>query len=446
MKIKFQWLLIAGMMFTAISCNKEGEADLDLQVTTESVTNLTAFSAKAGGNISGTEPISDRGICWGTSETPTVDGASVSDIDPVEGEYNLKMVKLEPNTTYYARAYALTTSGKAVYGNAVSFATKSVESLSESNCYLAMPDDAVVIPVSRANKSSLGTQISSGDVLTAELTWMDNMDVVDTVFTYGTGSAGNIVVLTGNVDGNAVVDVKVNNNIKWSWHIWVAQGATSISTINMPSGAKLMDRNLGATSKTISEIGAVGVQFQFGRKDPFTASSSFGTPAEVLLYDLTGKNPVIATVAGPKDLAFVTANPLTYVKSQWVDWCNQDIKTWWKNDDGSKTVYDPCPTGWRVPAIEDYAGLADENFDKTIQGGHNFIYSGQSNYFPFTGYREVEGAMDATANYGTLWVNSTIPGAAGTGSALSPSYGVGGTAAVNGAPRARALSIRCVRE
>src|SRR5690606_38856349 len=124
----------------------------------------------------------------------------------------------------------------------------------------------------------------------------------------------------------------------------------------------------------------------------------------------------------------------------------QDIRTWRNDDSGTKTVYDPCPEGWRVPAIEDYADLADEHFDKNIEGGHNFIFDGQSNYFPFTGYREVEGAMDATANYGTFWVNSTIPGDAGIGSALSPSYGVGGTAAVNGAPRARALSIRCIKE
>ncbi|MEA4982564.1 MAG: hypothetical protein VB066_07585 [Paludibacter sp.] len=446
MKIRFKWLLLAGIMFAAVSCNKEEEPALDLQVTTKPVSNLTAFSAMGGGSVSGTEPISERGICWGKSDNPTVDDASVADIDPVEGDYSSRIVKLDPATKYYVRAYAVSTSGKTIYGNSLSFTTADVVALSESNSYLANPNDAVIIPVSRANKSSLGEQISSNDVLVAELLWMDNMDVIDTVFVHGTGSTGKVVVLTGNVDGNAVVTVKVNNNIKWSWHIWVTQGANSVSTITMPSGAKLMDRNLGATSKTISEIGAVGVQFQFGRKDPFTASASFGTPSEVLLYDLAGNNPSIATVAGPKNLAFAMANPLTYVKSQWVDWCDQDIRTWWKNEEGTKTVYDPCPEGWRVPAIEDYAGLADEHFDKTVQGGHNFIYNGQSNYFAYTGYREVEGAMDATANYGTMWVNSAIPGATGTGAALSPSFGVGGTAAVNGAPRARALSIRCIKE
>ncbi|ODT51725.1 MAG: hypothetical protein BGP01_08050 [Paludibacter sp. 47-17] len=445
MKINLKWMLMAAVMTTAIGCD-EKEPAIDLQVATQPVSDVTAFSAKSGGAITGAEPISERGICWASTQEPTTDDAFISDIDAVEGEYALKMLPLQPATTYYVRAYAKTTAGKTVYGNAVSYKTADLNVRNESNSYMVIPEDAIVIPVSRANKSALGNQIGATDALSVVLVWMDNMDVIDTVFTHGAGADGKVVVMAGNVEGNAVVAVKVNNQIKWSWHIWVTQGAKNMGTITMPSGSVLMDRNLGATSKTISEIGAVGVQFQFGRKDPFTASASFGTPSELLLYDLKGANPAISTVAGPKDLAFVTANPHTFVKSQWVDWCNEDVRTWWANEAGTKTIYDPCPEGWRVPSIDAYAGITDEHFDKTVQGGHNFTYNGQSNFFAYTGYREVEGAMDATANYGTMWVNSAIPGAAGTGAALSPSFGVGGTAAVNGAPRARALSIRCIKE
>lgn len=445
MKINLKWMLLSAVLITTISC-EEKEPAIDLQVATQPVSSVTAFSAKSGGAVTGTEPISERGICWGTSQEPTTDDPSISDIDAVEGEYALKMLPLQPATTYYVRAYVKTVAGKTVYGSAVTFKSSDLSARNESNSYMALPEEAVVIPVSRANKSSLGTQIGASDALSVELIWMDNMDVVDTVFVHGAGADGKVVVMAGNVEGNAVVAVKVNNQIKWSWHVWITQSAKNMGTVTMPSGSILMDRNLGATSKTISEIGAVGVQFQFGRKDPFTASASFGTPSELLLFDLKGANPAITAVAGPKDLAFVTANPLIFVKSQWVDWCNEDIRNWWVNDGGTKTVYDPCPEGWRVPSIDAYAGITDTHFDKTVQGGHNFTYNGQSNFFAYTGYREVGGAMDATANYGTMWVNSAIPGASGTGAALSPSFGVGGTAAINGAPRARALSIRCVKE
>ncbi len=439
-------LIVVTVLLAAFGCSKEDEKSIDLYVTTNSIDKLTAFTAKSGGSISGTEPISERGICWDTSEEPTVDDNVLADVDPVEGEFVLKMNGLEPGTNYGIRAYAVTVSGDVVYGNTVSFSTKTVEALAESNSYLTETDGVLVIPVARANKSALGQQISDGDNITAELIWMDNVDVIEEVATYGNGTSGNVVVVTGNISGNAVVAVKVNNIIVWSWHIWVDEDPASIGTVKMPSGAVLMDRNIGATTKVISEIGAVGVQFQFGRKDPFSASAAYGTPSEVLLYDLNGGNPVIEAVDGPKNLAFVAENPLSFVKSQWVDWCDQDIRTWWQNESGTKTVYDPCPIGWRVPAIEDYAGLADEHFDTTVDGGHNFIYDDQSNFFAYTGYREVLGQMDATANYGTFWVNAAITGDAGVGAAFSPSYGVGGTAAINGAPRARALSIRCIKE
>ena len=442
------FLLVASIIFAVTSCSKEEEKKevIDLKVTTNAVANLTAFTATGGGKVTGSEPIVKRGICWSKNAEPTTDDKVATDVDPVVGDFTLKMSDLEPSTGYYIRAFAVSRSGETVYGSTVNFSTKVVAAQAESNSYIAGYNDVVVIPISRANKSALGEQISSSDEITAELIWMDNEAVVEKVFTYGTGSVGNLIVTTGGINGNAVVAVKVNNKIVWSWHIWVNEEPSKIGTIKMPSGAILMDRNLGATSKTVSEIGTVGVQFQFGRKDPFTASASFGTPSEVLLYDLSGKNPVIKTVNGPKNLAFAVANPHTYVKSMWVDWCNENITTWWKSEDGSKTVYDPCPSGWRVPSIEDYSGLADEHFNKDVEGGHNFIFDKQSNFFAFTGYREVEGNMDATANYGTFWVNSVIPGDAGIGSALSPSFGVGGTAPINGAPRARALSIRCIRE
>lgn len=221
-----------------------------------------------------------------------------------------------------------------------------------------------------------------------------------------------------------------------------------MSTINVPSGMKFMDRNIGATTKLTGEIGAVGVQYQFGRKDPFTASSTFVPLSdEILLYDLKNNHPFIENALGPRDFAFATANPLTFiVMADLIDWCDVDIRTWWIYKDGTKTIYEPCPQGWRVPAIEDFEGITDDHVDKTIADGHNFIFNGQSNYWPYSGYREVGGIMEANAVVGTFWCNLPIPGDAGIGASFSPSYGMGGTQAMNGSPRARGLTIRCIKE
>jgi len=444
-KLLFMFVLLfvmAGCKKSDEGGNKDDDNSVDLKVETVAVSNLTAFSAKSGGNVSGGEAIKARGICWGIDKAPSIDnGNHLEDVDPVKGEFVLKIGNLNPETIYFVRAYATTKSGQTVYGKAVEFSTKSMVALAESNSYLTGYDNALVIPVSRANKTSLGAQIAADDALTAEVLWMDNYDIIDAVSVYGKGSTANVVVLTGNVDGNAVVIVKKNNEIKWSWHIWVTQDEKAISTITLPSGVKLMDRNLGAINKTVGDAGAIGLQYQFGRKDPFTASALFGTPTELLLVDMAGKNPEIKLAAAPQTLSFTITNPLTYITSNYVDWGDGEMD-WWKNDLGTKTVYDPCPLGWKVPALEDYAGLEDANFNKDTQGGHLFIYNGQSNFFPYTGYREVGGTLDATANFGTFWVNGALNGATG----FSPSYGVGGTAAVNGAPRSRAVCIRCIKE
>src|SRR5690625_1496122 len=121
------------------------------------------------------------------------------------------MAFLDPDMTYFARAYATTKSGETVYGNQVQFMTEKVKARNESNSYLANRDDILVIPVSRANKSRLGEQITENDHLTAELIWMDNINVVEEVFTYGEGASGNLVVLTGDSDGNAVINVTVDD-------------------------------------------------------------------------------------------------------------------------------------------------------------------------------------------------------------------------------------------
>lgn len=449
MKILIKSLAILFMAALIFSCDKDSkdpEPQVDLQVLTSTVTEISPFSAIGGGSISGSEPINDRGICWSTNESPTLDDHFVKDIDPGTGDFTGKMAVLDPDMTYFARAYATTKSGETVYGNQVQFMTEKVKARNESNSYLANRDDILVIPVSRANKSRLGEQITENDHLTAELIWMDNINVVEEVFTYGEGASGNLVVLTGDSDGNAVINVTVDDKIVWSWHIWVTEDTESIKTITLPSGSKMMDRNLGAVSTDYGEIESIGMQYQFGRKDPFPASASFGTPSDRLLYNLEEGFPEIDIQIGPKDFGFANANPLTFITSQWADWCDEDIRDWWVTEDGSKSIYDPSPEGWKVASLVDYEGLSDEHFKDDVEGGLLFIYDGQSNYFPFTGYREVEGMMDATGNYGNLWVNSAIDGDPGIGSALAPSYGIGGVQDVNGAPRGRALSIRCVKE
>lgn len=104
--------------------NSGGEGTIT--VTTTDVTEINASSATCGGNVTvnGEVTIMGRGVCYGTSHTPTLESAHTSDGQGA-GLFTSHMTGLSENTTYYVRAYAQTTS-EIVYGGEVSFMTSTV--------------------------------------------------------------------------------------------------------------------------------------------------------------------------------------------------------------------------------------------------------------------------------------------------------------------------------
>ena len=92
-------------------------------LTTNVATSVTNIAAISGGNISsdGGTPVTARGICWSTSPNPTVSNDTTRNGDGT-GSFVSNMTGLLGSTTYYARAYAINTTGVA-YGNQITFTT-----------------------------------------------------------------------------------------------------------------------------------------------------------------------------------------------------------------------------------------------------------------------------------------------------------------------------------
>ncbi|UCH14008.1 MAG: hypothetical protein JSV22_13000 [Bacteroidales bacterium] len=108
---------------------KTSEATLP-SVTTASPSNITDSSVTCGGNVtdSGGEPVTARGVCWGTSsylnlsDSCTIEGSGT-------GTFTSNLTGLAFNTNYYVRAYATNSVGTG-YGDALSFTTEDVIILS----------------------------------------------------------------------------------------------------------------------------------------------------------------------------------------------------------------------------------------------------------------------------------------------------------------------------
>ncbi|GAB0156350.1 hypothetical protein CHRYSEOSP005_16140 [Chryseobacterium sp. Alg-005] len=170
------------------------------------------------------------------------------------------------------------------------------------NSYIFDPSqdsEGLYIPVKKAyamweqNELIKGSGIPAGKV-TADVFWEDIHGLIKS----GTGYSLEIVdsginakikvPVNKSKEGNAVVVFRVNDEIYWSWHIWVTDDPTNGSSYKSFSNLKReksdgtieaipdadwgwMDRNLGAISSSITASDwnrNAGLLYQWGRKDP----------------------------------------------------------------------------------------------------------------------------------------------------------------------------------
>ncbi|HQP03371.1 MAG TPA: FISUMP domain-containing protein [Bacteroidales bacterium] len=96
-------------------------------VTTSDVSAITTITAFSGGEITddGGQPVTNKGIVWGTSPDPTLSSntGSLSNGSGTEN-YTSYITGLDAGATYYVKAYATNALGTA-YGEEVSFSTLS---------------------------------------------------------------------------------------------------------------------------------------------------------------------------------------------------------------------------------------------------------------------------------------------------------------------------------
>ena len=104
-------------------------------VVTSAITQITETSAVAGGNVTsdGGASVIERGVVYSTNPNPVITNLS-NTIRPCgsgTGEFTYNITDLQPNTTYYLRAYAKNDVGTA-YGEEVSFTTETQSALKGS--------------------------------------------------------------------------------------------------------------------------------------------------------------------------------------------------------------------------------------------------------------------------------------------------------------------------
>lgn len=161
-------------------------------VLTNSITEITASSAVSGGNVThdGGDNITARGVCWATTQNPTISNNHTSD-GTGTGEFTSHITGLDNNVTYYVRAYATNSNGTA-YGEERTFTTQ--DGLATITTY-----DVINITDNSAVSGGNITDDGGFSITVRGVCWstMQNPTTTDAHTTNGTGTGS----FTSNIEG-----------------------------------------------------------------------------------------------------------------------------------------------------------------------------------------------------------------------------------------------------
>lgn len=221
---------------------------------------------------------------------------------------------------------------------------------------------------------------------------------------------GKVLFKTGAKVGNALIAARdATNNIIWSWHIWRAEEPEycELQDVNLGGyalgqGLQIMDRNLGAfRAAPDADITSIdyGLYYQWGRKDPFPYKKKLQTTIKDCTLDWA--------------VGFPTAYYELWNKGNHSNlWGGALVDkltiqgNYYGIPVGSKTIYDPCPAGWRV--MPSYAFVNAEEKKPTHYTNYaDFTsiihYNGITLSLPYAGYFGDLGTPGWYFYSGTYW-------------------------------------------
>ena len=301
----------------------------------------------------------------------------------------------------------------------------------------------------------------SGKAMGAVLVWQDVQGLV-TVDPVISGSGENAYI-TFSVpaetitQGNALIAVLVDDDnngtpetVAWSWHVWVTEedltavkeGSNSnfFAPVNIgwcegktetyaartcqvratQAGSGLARTATLAQTEGSVVTGGNSPYYQWGRKDPLQASDGRSNTQTFKTYYPSESAYAPAVADGPVSIGAAIRSPYTiYTRSSFLyDWCSTTYHNHWSStingttgqnaNAKTKTVYDPSPVGFRVPALDAWSGFKSSNFTwGTVNGDNGRTYTQSGLFFPASGFRSYgRGGMDNVGSYGYFWSSS----------------------------------------
>ncbi len=285
-----------------------------------------------------------------------------------------------------------------------------------ANCYIVSTAGTYKFPAVKGNSKD-----AVGEVASVEVLWESfgtsvapavGALVSDVAYTKEDNSISFYAkVNTGtenNNEGNAVIAVKdANGTILWSWHIWLTD-APQDQEYN--DKVTMLDRNLGATAAAQADgAKTYGLFYQWGRKDPFLGMIAYNSTNKAA--STSNDWTQVTSDVSLGTIEYAIAHPATFIKGNTIndDWYYKESDIMdterWGSD---KTMYDPCPTGYRVPDNTSWDNLTKNT---TTNGFNVSLKDGDTAWYPFTGwyssYDYISWSRSRSSYYGSCKNTST---------------------------------------
>lgn len=329
------------------------------------------------------------------------------------------------------------------------------------------------------------------------------------------------VAVKSGVEGNVIVAAGSNSySVSWSWHLWITDYNPSMANDLSPTPGKyiypvtggsvhryhsnaeggfwsknpdvfMMDRNLGSfNADKFSSENRGYLYYQFGRKDPFLSSQSAYHYPEGSTSRAVRVNYADANAGDINSVRYSVQNPLSFVNLGTNGWTydndyspskhngsiiwNDPTTAKGQVNEGKKSMFDPCPPGYRVPdhtVFEDFryndeSKLNSPTTNVLSEGSAQTVLKRRFNsftdvkglqywpddgndvpeqiiYFPATGYYTDTGTtlkLSSNGAWTTIWAST--PSTVKNANRLFGRVGYVGTGST--ASKARGCPVRCI--
>lgn len=220
---------------------------------------------------------------------------------------------------------------------------------------------------------------------------------------------------------NGVISIlDANGVVIWSWHIWVWPDDLTPVTITNGTGVdyNILPVNL-ATKKSATAGKMYNWFYQWGRSTPMLPPKDYGFTTNASNYGVKtfavssgAAGTYGAGIQNPQMFYRNSSSPGNWfgTASYYNLWDANCVSTGSSDNNVVKTIYDPCPPGFKMPNGNTFTYFSASNVVGSFSNGWYFKRNAEDTtgvFFPASGFRSnSNGSLSNVGSSGCVWLSS----------------------------------------